>query len=268
MAASYGVTAVGVLSDTTVLESAFTTIQNENIILNQKMETLEAMVVQLKAKNYEKKTLTEKKGFERLVSFTGEEKMFGDWEFKLHQFVRPEIGFEAFLDEVKDLDKEPDDVAVQDLLDNIQIDFMSTAEASLFDEQLYNLLSMLTDGAALTTVRNARELRGIRGAVSWHRITRDVAGKTGNRLERLLDRVHHPPKITSYANAEHQLNQWQSACIELEKIERQGISEPTKRTVLKNMLPVDLIRDIERDQNLKTFAKAWPFVLSRTVSST
>ena len=221
------------------------------------------MVLQLKAKNFEKRQLTEKKGFDRLVAFTGEEKVFGDWEFKLHQFIRPEIGFEAFLDEVKDMDKEPDDKAVQDLVDKIQIDYMNAADALLFDEQLYNVLSMLTEGPALTTVRNARELRGIRGCVSWHRITRDVAGKTGNRLERLLDRVHHPPKITSYAHAEHQLNQWQSACIELEKIERQGISEPTKRTVLKNMLPVDLIRDLERDQNLKTFAKAWPFVLEQ-----
>jgi hypothetical protein len=59
------------------------------------------------------------------------------------------------------------------------------------------------------------------------------------------------------------LNQWQAACIELEEIEKQGISEPTKRTVLKNMLPVDLIRDLERHQNMKTLEKAWHFVLEQ-----
>ena len=56
---------------------------------------------------------------------------------------------------------------------------------------------------------------------------------------------------------------WQSALIELEKLEKQSVSELTKRTVLKNMLPADLIRDLERDPQLKSFEKAWPFALEQ-----
>ena len=152
---------------------------------------------------------------------------------------------------------------VKDILDTIQIESMSAVDGETFDEHRYNLLSMLAAGSCLTTVKNVRESHGIRGSLAWHRITRDVAGKSGHRLERLLNRVHHPPKISSYSNAEQMLTNWQAACIELEKLEKQNISEPTKRTVLKNMLPPDLIRDLERDPQLKSFERAWPFVLEQ-----
>ena len=36
----------------------------------------------------------------------------------------------------------------------------------------------------------------------WWQMTREVAGKTGVRLERLSDKVHHPKKVTAYADLE------------------------------------------------------------------
>merc|ERR1712127_936225 len=102
---------------------------------------MDDMIRQLKSKNNpEKRMLTDKKGFERLAVFTGEERMFGDWEFKLHQFIRPEIGLESFLDEIKDLEKEPDVKGIEDIVDKIQINLMNMVDAEdamRFDEQLY-----------------------------------------------------------------------------------------------------------------------------------
>ena len=103
--AAYGITSQGVHDDVSILEGAFNTIQAENIHLNKKLDALEAVVHQLKAKNFDQKTITDKRGFDRLAVFTGEEKMFGDWEFKLHQFIRSETGLESFLDDIKDLEK-------------------------------------------------------------------------------------------------------------------------------------------------------------------
>ena len=72
--------------------------------------------------------------------------------------------------------------------------------------------------------------------------------------------------ITSYANALSQLTEWESVVKELEKMEGQSLSEITKRTTLKKMLPTDLIRDLERDRSLKNFKGAWNFVLEQIPS--
>ena len=232
--AAYGITASAVQQDLGVLETAFSTVQHETITLNAEIANLRAEIHLLKTKTFDKdnKLFTEKKGFERLSSYNGEEKSFGDWEFKLHQFVRAETGFERYLDKIKELEVEPKTDAVKDIIDTVQIDCMSQVNGDTFDDQLYNLLSMLAAGPALTTVKNVRETHGCRGSLAWHRITRDVAGKSGHRLERLLDRVHHPPKISTYANAEQMLMNWQAACIDLEKLEKQLLKVETKVLLL------------------------------------
>ena len=94
-------------------------------------------------------------------------------------------------------------------------------------------------------------------------MTREVAGKTGVRFERLSDKVHHPTKIAAYQNAKSLLKDWDQNCQDLAKVEGQSISELTKRTILKGMVPQDLVRDLERDSTFKTFAAAWKFVLEQ-----
>ena len=90
-------------------------------------------------------------------------------------------------------------------------------DLSIYDEYLYSILSLLTTDAALQVTKNQREHHGIRGANSWFRLTRDIAGKTGARLQRLADRVHHPKAISTYKDAESSLASWEASRLELEK---------------------------------------------------
>ena len=55
-----------------------------------------------------KKDLTEKKSFDKVPTFDGNERHFTDFDFKLEQFERPLKMFEKFLDWVKNLDDEPE----------------------------------------------------------------------------------------------------------------------------------------------------------------
>ena len=98
--AAYGVTAQAVSQDVAILETAFATVQSENILLNNQLANLQAEFQQLKQEHGGGgiKMLSEKKGFERLNTYGGDEKGFSDWEFKLHQFIRSEVGFELFMD--------------------------------------------------------------------------------------------------------------------------------------------------------------------------
>ena len=102
--------------------------------------------------------------------------------------------------------------------------------------------------------------------MSWWKLTREVAGQTGIRLERLADLVHNPKPITSYKDGVMMLEKWEAMRLELEKMENQGLSDLTKRTVLKKMLPGDLVRDLERDRDNKTWEGAWRFVRAVTGS--
>ena len=50
---------------------------------------LEARLEDMKKDKKKETELSNLKGFEKMAKFTGCEKDFGDWEFKLHQFIRP-----------------------------------------------------------------------------------------------------------------------------------------------------------------------------------
>ena len=220
---------------------------------------LQQQLLQVTSKEHKKRDLSESKAFEKVPIFDGDEKKFSDFEFKLQSALRPYKHFEEFIDWIKNADEEPDlDSLTQKARAEAQHD--PGVDLLWYDEQLYSVLSLLSVETPLQTVKNVREDTGIRGCKAWYAITREVAGRSGVRLERLADRVHHPKPITQYKDGMAQLAKWDNDMKELAKIEGQGISELTKRTTLKSMLPQDLLRDLERDRTLKPWGEAWKFV--------
>ena len=110
-----------------------------------------------------KKDLTEKKSFDKVPTFDGNEKDFTDFEFKFQQFVRPFKYFEQFLDWIKNLDEEPE-------IGELQHKAQQTAQGDpkvdilWYDEQLYGVLSLITTSTALQTVKNLRTTRASEAA--------------------------------------------------------------------------------------------------------
>ena len=209
-----------------------------------------------------RKDWIELKSYSSLSTFGGSEKEFHDWEFKLQRFVKPFKTCEQWLDWIKDQDTEITK-AMMDQLKQEAAYGDPSIDLEWYDEQLYDVLCLLCEGTPLNTVKNQRENVGFRGANSWYKLTREVAGRTGARLERLADLVHNPKPITSYKDGLAQMEKWESQRLELEKLEGQGLSDLTKRTTLKKMIPADLIRDLERDKSLKTWESAWEFVIEK-----
>ena len=107
------------------------------------------------------------------------------------------------------------------------------------------------------------EETGVRGMQSWWKLSREVAGKTGARLEGLADRVAYPKALSSWHTAEAELNRWEQDRREMEKLEGQGLSELNKKTILKRLLGTlgkELGRELERSKELKPFDKAIEYV--------
>ena len=237
-------------SGTEYFVRVLTQLDLDNVKLTDRVKDLEFKANKAKDER-DKKQWTESKTFQLLNKFSNSDGEFPDWEFQLQRFLRPYPGVEEWMDWLKNLDTEP----TKEVVDEKSKELVDV-DLAHFDEQLYGVLCLLCAGTSLMTVRNQRENYGMRGSASWFKLTREVAGKTGVRLERLADLVHNPKVISSYASALAQLEKWESQRIELEKLEEQGLSDLTKRTALKNMLPHDLIRDLERDKSLKTWEAA------------
>ena len=198
--------------------------------------------------------ITRWRSVQSMPKFSGDDKVFKDFDFKLHQLVRPVIGFEKFLDWIKDSDVEPDAQKMA------EYKYETGYPVEYLNDQLYGLLSMLAEGSALQTVMNVAEAHNVRGVQSWYRMTREASGKTGARLKRLSDKVHRPKQITDYKGALVQLTAWDTSLKELVKVEGQGLSELTKITTLSNMVPEDLMRDIDKDKSLTKFEDIWNYV--------
>ena len=247
--------------------------QNPQMVV-QVVQGLQAEVVNLRAEinllkggggashEKDKKSLKELKSFSDVPKWDGSDKSFGDFEFKLHQFLAPFERFEAFMNWVKELDEPPTEQLIDDAHTSEQ-GKNDKIDVKWMNRELYSILSLKTEADPLQISKGEKENYAFRGAAAWHRITREVAGKTGTRLERLADKVHHPKKVESYADALAAVNKWKLNCAELAKIEGQQISDITKRTTLKGMIPTDLAHDLEKDKSLKDWTKAWNFVIEQ-----
>ena len=200
--------------------------------------------------------LTRWRTLQQLGKFEGDEKSFKDFEFKLHQFVRQVPGFEKFLDWVEQADVEPNHEAME------QFKAQTGYQLEYLNDQLYGVLSMVTEGNALGVVMNLMDNHDLRGAQSWFRMTRDAAGKTGPRMRKLRKLVHHPKNISKYSDALSQLIDWESNMKELAVLEGQQLAEGTKAEILTHMLPTDLSRAIESG-TLKKFNEIWAFALEQ-----
>ena len=236
--------------------------------LHAQMVILQGEVLSMKSGGSEsfhggfRKNLSDNKSLDQVPHYDGEEKNFSDFEFKMQQFLRPHDNCESVLDWIKDLEEEPrlidmDEKQAEDTHSGVRSDL------AWFNNQLYSILSLICKDDALQVVKNLREEIPTRGFRAWYQLTREVASKSGVRLEKLSDRVHHPKPMKSYQDGLAALAKWKEDVRELVKIEGRELAEITKRTSLKSMLPEELQHDLEKDRSLKTFDAAWKYALEQ-----
>ena len=175
---------------------ALDSMVQENELLKSRIAELEAKVG-VKKKGWE--DWTELKSFQKLDKFDGIAKSFSDWEFTLHRFMRPFKFAEKWMNWIKEQEVVITNVVASEKAREVQL-LHPDVDLEEYDEQVYGLLSLLTTGTSLQIVKNQKEYLGIREALAWWKMTGEVAGKIGVRLERLADQVHNPKQFT-YADA-------------------------------------------------------------------
>ena len=68
-------------------------------------------------------------------------------------------------------------------------------------------------------------------------VTREVAGKSGARLDNLSDRALHPKSIKNYSEALPCIEKCVTDTVELKDFEGQELTDSSKRQAFKRMLP-------------------------------
>ena len=125
--------------------------------------------------------------------------------------------FKTFLNWVKDHDEEPTDVDLVEQRDPGTTD--QSADCGWNNSQLYSMLAMTGTEHALQTVNKLNSDMDARGGRACHRLTRDVAGKSGARLAKLPKRVRWPNMTTHYKEGMEVLARWEQDLNELIELE-------------------------------------------------
>ena len=145
---------------------AINALHREVAVLKNEVSVLKAGGVYNMAKDEKhQKDLKDLKSFSSLPTWDGSEKTFGDFEFKLHQFVEPFKNFEKWLDWVKALDTEQDFQKPNGLA---QPEHAKDPSVGLhwMNRQIYTVVSLTTTDSPLQTLKGVKESDKVRGALA------------------------------------------------------------------------------------------------------
>ena len=148
----------------------------------------------------EKQAMTDRRGIGDRPTLSEEAAGYSDWVFKVKAFVRPEEGFEKYLEFLDNFGRQPT------VADIDEYGRHNSCDARWFDEQLYGILvhRAQTDSKAISVTKNCLDFVGCRGARSWFDIALECKGGKGQlRQDTLRDaapdwlqrRPHTDPRL-------------------------------------------------------------------------
>ena len=125
---------------------------------------------QLERKSGDRKDWTDLKSFQKLDKFDGSAKVFTDWEFQFHQFIRAFKIAMQWMTWVKDQDAEIANYGATEKAKEVKL-LHPGVNLEEHHKQPYGVLSLLCTGTALQTAKNQKVFLGIRGVNScWNLI--------------------------------------------------------------------------------------------------
>ena len=147
-------------------------VENEVVILQGKIKD--------KDTNGGRDLFIVKKGFGSLPLFDGRVDKYDDWRFKVITFLEMEDNFRELLEWTEKLTTMPE----QKDLDAWEFE-QKNRNASLMNDQLYNILCLNLKDEALTMVKNMKTKTGVNGVACWWKFNHDCKALTGQRIQAL-----------------------------------------------------------------------------------
>ena len=209
-------------------------------------------------KNNKPRILTERKAFQNIVKFPGKAEMYEDWHFQLTSFLEEENKeYGEILDKLDKFPSKPTD----EELTKIWAEYVSKGiDMIYFNSQLYSVLTMNLTDTALTSIKNLKENRAVRGLLAWWKVGNESNAVTANKVQGLAGRVYSPKRAKKFAETNAMIDEWEINCKRFEEAEGIKLSNQTKIYSLRQIVPEGLERDIIRSGHLDEYIKVRAYI--------
>ena len=205
-------------------------------------------------KDKDKKGMMERQGFKHVPTYGGRAKEYEDWKFKLINFLSAEKGFVPLITWCEERETMATDADMNVLTANTQ-----DADVRWLNDQLYVVLAAVCVDGPLMQIKNLQEEGLTRGVNSWFKISREFAGKSRARMQRLTRLVNHPVAAKTFQDAQQCLDKWENDLREFGKLGGQ-VDEFSKIMILSDMVPTELSRDVQAQPSLTTYEAAYKYI--------
>ena len=139
----------------------------------------------------EKQAMVHRRGISDIPLITGEAPGYSDWVFKVKAFVRPEEGFERYVEILENFANSPSAGNIRAYGREHDVD------SNWFDEQIFGILihRAAADSKAISLTKNCLDFLECRGARAWYEIALECkVGKGQLRQDTLRDGARSPPR--------------------------------------------------------------------------
>ena len=241
-----------------------------------------------------KESITSKRAFTMLPSYSGKPEEYDTWRFQLVQFLSQDAGFPAMLDWIetelgdeschkveieekeqknkKDLEDEHGGAMTTEELDKKkEYEEKKLQSFNWHNEQLFQVLALNCKGDALAMIKNlaSTEHERTRGVTAWHRLTRDHRGSNTQRILGLVGRVFQPPRSTKHSDLTGAIEMWETRIREYERLVEQTegdkckVPQSCKVFIVRNMVPKDMEKDLLKIHPTASYVKTKEYIMEQ-----
>ena len=148
-------TAAAISQQQTMLAEVQRDRERERVEYLQKVTELQSQLLESRSAKPQRVTFVDTKGIGKPATFNGDNKNFGQWSFKLGNFLEGVVsGMKDALEWAQDQDE-----AIQDLTE-LEAQLPADTDAKDVGRQLYAVLAQLCEGEALDLAQNTQDSNG------------------------------------------------------------------------------------------------------------
>ena len=227
---------------------------------------IESEITKLKDERWKEKgqSLTARYAFKSLPKYGGKPEEHDDWRFQVGAYMSEDEGYHELFVAMEKLLKPPSREDMAEIYRSL-VDKYPKIDMAKMNKELYLFLSMNLQGKALALVKNLFAVEDINGFLSWWKLGYENNAMTAQRMQAITNRVLAPKRCKRYAEVSAALEDWEYALSVYERVEGHELSEQAKIFSIKRVVPEELQDDVNRLNNLDSFAKVKGYILEQVL---
>ena len=210
-------------------------------------------------KEKKERNLTEKKSFLSVPKYAGKHAEYEDWRFKAKLFLGEENGYMEIIREVEKLKTLPSSQDIAKIFhEHIDVD----VDKEKMNKQIYQFLCYCVTDNALSVVKNLFD-HDNNGFLGWWKLGFECTALTVQKMQALTSAVFKPKRCRRYADVTAAVDEWELVIKKFEDAEETKVSSHMRMLGIKQIVPEELEKDIERSSTLGKYEDVKAYVMEQ-----